>query len=305
MHKDAAERPDPTQIGDVSAPSFAVPPKPETLFIQRAERLRRLAQGHSLSLYLNFVADICEAQHKALAGLPEVALPPPDELAHARQFAMPPLDRSRFEPDPVFDATLDSFLKTAAAISMPSSACEAMQHVKEGDSARRMLFARNALAQAIPLDMLAEHVFVAAALQMHFSRLARRLDPTTLSPVGVGACPACGGAPSASLVVGWHGSHGARYCACSLCQTLWNYVRIRCVACGSTKGISYREIEGGNGAAKAECCNECNCYVKIFHQTIDPAVDPAADDTATTGLDLLTREEGLRRAGFNYFLIGY
>jgi FdhE protein len=305
MSEDAAERPDPTQIGDVSAPPFAVPPKPETLFAQRAERLRRLAQGHDLALYLNFVADISKAQHESLSGLSEVAPPSPDELARARQFAMPPLDRGRFEPVPAFDASLERFLKIAGQIAMPSSACEALQRVSTADAARRLLIAHNVLAEAIPLDMLAEHVFVAAALQIHFSRLSQRLDPSALVPVGDGACPACGGAPGVSMIVGWHGSHGARYCACSLCQTLWNYVRIRCVACGSTKGISYREIEGGNGAVKAECCSECNSYLKIFHQTIDPAVDPVADDIATTGLDLLVREEGLRRAGFNYFLIGY
>ncbi len=49
------------------------------------------------------------------------------------------------------------------------------------------------LADAIPVAALAEHVFVAAALQVHFARLAAQLDAAALVPVGEGACPACGG----------------------------------------------------------------------------------------------------------------
>ena len=164
---------------------------------------------------------------------------------------------------------------------------------------------RNVLADAIPMETLAEHVYVAAALQVHFARLAARLDASTLVPVGDGACPVCGGPPVSSLIVGWHGAHGARFCACSLCGTLWNYVRIKCTLCGSTKGIGYQEIEGGPGTVKAETCDSCRCYVKILHQHKDPALDPIADDVATLGLDLLVREGGYRRGSFNPFLIGY
>ena len=38
-------------------------------------------------------------------------------------------------------------------------------------------------------------MFVAAALQVHFARLAAQLDANALVPVGEGACPACGGPP--------------------------------------------------------------------------------------------------------------
>jgi FdhE protein len=305
MARDATERPDPTQIGDISAPPFVVLPDPAKIFARRAERLRSLAQGHRLALYLSFVADLSEAQHKALAGLPDIAPPSADDLARAREFPMSPLDRSHFEPCGAFDGTLDRLFDLARSIAMPSSACEALQRVATADATRRLQFAHNVLADAFPVDMLAEHMFVASALQIHFARLAQRLDAALLVPVGDGVCPVCGGAPSASIVVGWHGSHGARFCACSLCQSLWNYVRMRCVACGSTKGISYREIEGGGGSVKTECCSECHSYLKILYQTIDPAVEPIADDIASLGLDLLVREEGLRRAGVDYFLIGY
>ena len=139
------------------------------------------------------------------------------------------------------------------------------------------------LANAIPADALAEHVYVAAALQVHFARLAARLDADALVPVGDGACPGCGGPPVASMVVGWRGAHGSRFCACALCGTPWNYVRIKCVLCGSTKGIGYQGIEGERARVKAETCDDCRAYVKVLHQNKDTRLEPFADDVASLG----------------------
>ena len=109
------------------------------------------------------------------------------------------------------------------------------------------------------------------------------------------------------MVVGWQGAHNTRFCSCSLCATLWHVVRIKCVLCGSTEGISYQEIENGPGSGKvrAETCEKCRCYVKILQQQNDPALDPVADDVATLGLDLLVREDGYRRGAVNPYLMGY
>ena len=43
------------------------------------------------------------------------------------------------------------------------------------------------LSNAIPVDALAEHVFVAAAIEVQFARLAAQLDVNALRPVGQGA----------------------------------------------------------------------------------------------------------------------
>src|SRR5262249_59552853 len=114
-----------------------------------------------------------------------------------------------------------------------------------------------------------------------------RLDADRLVPVGDGACPVCGGPPVSSMVVGWNNAHGTRFCACGLCGTLWNYVRIKCVVCGDNGKITYQEIEGSDGNVKAETCGACHCYVKILQQHKDPDLDPVADDVATLGLDIL------------------
>lgn len=305
MTKRSAPLPDPTQIGDVSAPPFAVLPDPATLFSRRAARFAALAQNHPLAPYLSFLAELSAAQHDVARDLPEPAPPSPNDLARAREFAMPPLDRGHFAPDAAVDVVLDRLFDRCGAIPAPEAATAALARVKAADPETRLLFAQNVLADAIPIEALAEHVFVAAALQIHFARRAQRLDAASLVPIADGVCPACGGAPGVSIVVGWHGAHGARFCSCSLCASLWNYVRIRCAACGSTKGIGYREIEGGSGAIKAECCDECGSYLKILYQTKDAALDPVADDVASLALDLLVREDGARRFGVDPYLIGY
>ena len=82
-------------------------------------------------------------------------------------------------------------------------------------------------------------------------------------------------------------------------------MRAKCTLCGSTKAISFREIDGGDGQVKAEVCGACHGYVKVLYQQKDPSLDPIADDVATLGLDLLVRELGFRRGAVNPFLVGY
>jgi FdhE protein len=295
---------DPTAIGEISAPPFVRLPDPSLLFARRAQRLAALAEGHQLGPYLRFLAALSHTQHDTQDGLSDPEMPDLDARERARSFGMPPLDRNKFA-DRTFSETLERLIAAASAIDKPEAAAGALFRLKQMGASEHDAMMRTVLTDAIPMETLAEHVYVAAALQVHFARLAARLDGSRLVPVGDGACPACGGPPISSMIVGWHGAHGARFCACSLCGTLWNYVRIKCTLCGSTKGIGYQEIEGGPGTVKAETCDSCGCYVKILHQHKDPALDPVADDVATLGLDLLVREGGYRRGSFNPFLIGY
>jgi FdhE protein len=305
MSKVGAPRHDPVPIGEVAAPPFCRLPDPLTIFVQRTHRLRALARDSELAPYLRFLGGLTEAQYRIQDELPSPDMPDAATIARAREHGMPPLDRGRFTADAAFEATLERLLSLAQTIDMPPTAAGALTRVIGADPASRDVMVRDLLADAVAVEALAEHVFVAAALQVHFARLAARLDDKALVPVGDGACPACGGPPVASMVVGWQGAHNTRFCGCSLCGTLWHAVRIKCVLCGSTKGIGYHEVEGGPGIVKAETCDECHGYVKLLQQNKDPEVDPVADDVASLGLDLLVRESGYRRGAFNPFLLGY
>ena len=296
---------DPIPIGEIAKPPFARSPDPLAMFARRAERLKLLADGHELRSYLLFLADLCDAQHRLQDGLPAAERPAADTIERSREFGMPPLDRLRFTRDASMEAAWERLLAMAGDIAMPDSARLALARVKAADPVAEAAMVGAVLSNSIPVEALAEHVFAAAVLQVHFARLAAQLDAKTLVPIGEGACPACGGPPVSSMVVGWLGAHATRFCACSLCGTLWNQPRIRCILCGATKGIAYQEIARGPATVKAETCESCRGYVKILHQHSDPSLDPVADDVATLALDLILRDCGYRRGAVNPFLLGY
>lgn len=298
-------QPDPSVIGDVAAPPFVRLPDPLALFAGRARRFRTLATGHELAPYLRFLASLSDCQHRLQEGLPAPEVPSTVARTLAHDHGMPPLDRSRFTADAALDMTLDRLFALAAQVEMPDVARSGLARSRNADAAARQAMVRSVLDDSIPIETMADHVYVAAALQVHFVRKAARLDVASLIPVGNGACPACGGAPASSIIVGWLGAHGVRFCACSLCATLWHVVRVKCVICGSTKGIAYHELDAGPPDVKAETCESCRCYVKILHQHKHPALDPIADDVSTLGLDLLLGESGYRRGSVNPFLLGY
>jgi FdhE protein len=305
MKKAGTPRYDPVPIGEVARPPFVCLADPLSLFRGRARRFLALAARHELAEYLRFLAGLAEAQHRVQERLP-VADPPSEEVRErARESGLPPLPLNCFTFEPVFAATLEGLLARAAAVDMPPAARAALERLNAADIATRERMVGAVLANAIPVESVAEHVYVAAALQVHFSRLAARLAPDRLVPIGKAGCPVCGGAPVCSLIVGWRTAQATRFCACSLCGTLWNYVRIKCTLCGSTENISYQHIEGNPGNVKAETCDSCQAYVKILHQHEDPELEPVADDVATLGLDLLLQEAGYRRGGVNFFLHGY
>ncbi len=283
---------------------FAVLPDPATLFAHRADRFAACAEGHDLAPYLRFMADIARAQAALLLKLPPLAPIAVDLCARATERGMPPIDRARLADDPALAHSIAGFLQGIAAIPMPEPAAAALAGLRADPTAQRQCLA-NALEDAVAADAIAEHVFIAAALQVHAARLAAQLPADVLKPVGTGACPACGGAPVACVLVDRPGAHNARYCVCATCATQWNAVRVTCVLCGNTEGIAYHHIEERDDGIAAETCNACHGYVKLLSQAEHPDLDPVADDVASLGLDLKLQDAGWRRGAVNPFLTGY
>lgn len=305
MSKISSPEPDPSIIGKIMKPPFVRLPDPLQLFVERVHRFRALATGHDLEAYLRFLSHLGEVQYRIQEDLPEPDMPGTDIIARAIEHKMPPLDRSRFTVDAALDVTLDRLLSLSATLDMPASARAALDRVTAADAGARHDMLHAVLADAIPAESMAEHVFVTAALQVHFARLASRLDGGALAAIGDGICPACGSPPTASLIVGWPEAEGVRYCSCSLCATLWNYLRVKCAVCGSNNDIAYEEIDGGNRNIKAETCGACHGYVKVMHQRSEPGIEPVADDVASLALDILVRELGFSRGAVNPYLLGY
>jgi len=308
-------QPDPSTIGRMLKPAFAILPDPVPLFRARAERFALLAESNALAPYLRFLAQLCEVQAILAASLPASESIDPAQVERARAATMPPLDRNALAGSPALHDAVARFLDAAAAIEMPPQAAAGLADLRDGEPAALREMIDNVMADATPFEALPQHLFLSAAVQVHAARLVATLDAAQLVPVETGLCPCCGGPPVSSRVVGWQGAENARYAACAFCGTQWNEVRVKCLACGSTKGIGYKapEDEAGAGAGgkaeeptvKAETCDTCHSWVKIFYSNRNPSLEPVADDVGSLGLDLLMRETEYRRAGFDPFLIGY
>lgn len=295
----------PMDIGEVANPPFAVLPDPASVFLRRSERFAELAPGHQIEPYLVLLSQITRAQHAVQATMPAPAMPSGKQLQLAHDNIMPPISTALMQLDEAADQTFDSLLKQLATEDLAPTARLTLEFAERATPAERRAMMRAVVLDEVPNDAVAEHVLAAAAVQLVFTRLAARLDVASLQRVADGACPSCGGAPSASAIVGWNGAHGTRFCTCSICATQWNVVRIRCLVCGSESGIAYHSIEGGTETIMGETCESCSSYVKMLHQHKEAGLDPLADDVASLALDLTLAKEGWQRASVNPFLMGY
>ncbi|PZQ47986.1 MAG: formate dehydrogenase accessory protein FdhE [Rhodovulum sulfidophilum] len=297
--------PEPSRIGVIAEAPFVIPPDPVALFARRAKRFAFLAETSRLGPYLRFLSDLAASQARLAADLPAPPGIPADQVARARAAALPPIDGATLARSEALHATIAALLDGAGAIPQPEPARAALERARAAAPAERERMVLNLVAATVPVEEAAAHLYVAAGLQLHASRLAAGLDAAGLVPVGTGVCPCCGGRPASSVIMALPRIEGARYAACATCQTLWNEVRVKCLACGSTKGIGYRGLGEGETVIKAEVCDACHSWVKVLYQTKDAGLEAIADDVASLGLDALMRETEWRRAGFDPFLIGY
>ncbi len=299
--------PDPSVIGGVATPQFARIPDPAALFQRRAARLRHLAQGSNLGPYLRFLADLCDAQGRVAASLDPAPAPDPALVERNRSYRMPPVDRAALIASAEMGRIMDALLTEAEPIEMPAPARAALQSLRAAPASDRQALLAELAADRVPDGFAAPAAFAAAALQVAAARAAQVQDAGRLVPIRVGTCPTCGGRPGVSMVTATQHQEGARYACCATCATQWNEVRVKCLCCGSTKGVGYRVIDDGSAdpVIKAEICDECHSWVKIFYQNRDAALEAVADDIASLGLDALLRDSEWRRGGFNPFLIGY
>ena len=292
---------DPSFKGQSSGiePPYAKVPNPHTLFEARARRFAVAAVGAEIGAYLTFLSQVCDAQARVAAATIPPALP---DIEGALAGGMPPLNRDLAREDGAL-ALLRGLLDDLAASPLaegPATVVAALAATDEAERRRMLTAVGDGLFE---VERLGESALVAAALQVWYSFHAAQVPSDRLRNVGETSCPCCGGAPASSTIVGWPQAENMRYLTCSLCQTMWNHVRVKCVACGATTGVSFRSVEGSSGEISAEVCDTCRSYVKQFNQNKNPYLEPVADDVASFGLDLMLREDGWRRAALNPFLV--
>jgi FdhE protein len=309
-------------------------PQARSLFTARAARLRQLANnditgipvGESMQGYLQLMAALVDAQAAVAASLPAetFALPDAAEIALSLEHNMPPLPVSGARPASwrtVFAALLDRLDPLTG--EQPQLA-GVLAQLRELDAAQLEGCADAVLAEVTEgVDPL-HAPFVAAALQVVWAMRASQLDSPAVQPLVTNTlCPVCGSHPVASVIRIGGQSQGYRYLHCSACASEWHMVRVKCTCCEHTSKIAYQSLQtnedkaevvaGADSApinkandpskvARAETCEDCKTYRKIFNQEHDFNVEPLADDLASLTLDLLVGEAGYARASGNPLL---
>jgi FdhE protein len=287
----------PHRADGIRVPDPIVLPNPATLFARRAARLEFLAESHPMAGWLRFIASVSRAQNAAAEQLSTPVAPNDEQTAQAVAATTPPLSLAAHRLQPLWQDMLGLVLRHIDDLSLPTASrglLAALSGVDDDDALDAM--AGRCLGSDISADETAHSVFVTAALQVYFATTAATLDVSKLRLLEQrGLCPVCGHAPASSVVTALGRAPGTRFLHCSLCATAWNYTRAVCTTCGGARSLSLREIEGGNGAVKAETCDDCQKYIKVLYEAKDPKIEPAADDLATLGLDLLVGEAGWSR----------
>lgn len=281
-------------------------PARDSVFATRAARLRQLAVDSPVADYLLLMARLVDAQQNALRGC---NAPPAseDRIALAQAHGMPPLQAVGWPRDPLWRDILRQLVdEVAGGQDVPAEAldvCAALRRALDEDTESLEDLAEAVLSEQHRGVDGAAAPFVMAALQVYWTDLASRFDEKQLpvaSPFGV--CPVCASLPVASVVRVGGQFEGYRYLCCSLCATQWHMVRVKCSHCEDVESVAYQAIEGRAPAIKAETCDRCHTYRKIFYQDKDLHVEPVADDLASLMLDVLVGEAGYSRASGNPLL---
>ena len=281
-------------------------PARDSVFATRAARLRQLAVDSPVADYLLLMARLVDAQQNALRGC---NAPPAseDRIALAQAHGMPPLQAVGWPRDPLWRDILRQLVdELAGGQDVPAEAlevCSALRRALDEDTESLEDLAEAVLSEQHRGVDGAAAPFVMAALQVYWTDLASRFDEKQLpvaSPFGV--CPVCASLPVASVVRVGGQFEGYRYLCCSLCATQWHMVRVKCSHCEDVESVAYQAIDGRAPAIKAETCDRCHTYRKIFYQDKDLHVEPVADDLASLMLDVLVGEAGYSRASGNPLL---
>lgn len=292
-------------LGGVTSPDLIVMPRPVERFAATAIRLEALAADHRAGAdWLRFMAMLSRAQQASSAAGGDLAVTSAQTLAQAVEAGMPPLSADGHHRDPAWRDGLSLLLSSFDADQLPPAAREIIADLRDREPAAIEQLADNFLQAAVAGAETGTVLLIAAALQVYFTRRAAQIDADQIALLPErGLCPCCGSTPIGGVITASGATPGTRYLVCSICSTAWNHVRASCITCGKSRSLALHGIEGDSGAVKAETCDECHSYAKMFYQAKDMKLDPYADDLASVGLDLMVAEAGWSRHAPNPFLL--
>jgi len=255
-----------------------------------------------MSDWLLFLCNLSQAQHEAAQAI-EPPGPEAEIVARTAAAGMPPLAADGHRRHAAWREALRHLLDRFDGEEEALAAV--VTDLKSRSEAELEALADAFLGGSLPQELAGHSLFIAAALQVYFTRLAGGLSAEHLRLLPErNLCPCCGSTSVSALVTASGKTPGVRYLYCSLCSTAWNHVRAVCITCGQSGKLAVRGIEGEEEASiKAETCDDCHTYSKSLYLAKDTELDPYADDLASLGLDLLVSEAGWARHAPNPFLL--
>jgi FdhE protein len=290
--------------GGVKAPDPLILPDPAKRFSNTAARLEVLAAGHPMEDWLRFMTKLVRAQQFAVATLPPLAGLEQSFVEQAVGNRMPPLAADGHRRDPAWRDGLAVLTDQFDDDSKSPQVQAVIAQLRSRDAAAIDNLADEFLHGNIEAADAGAVLYVAAALQVYFTRMAAGLPASDLRLLPQrGLCPCCGSTPISGVITATGHTPGARYLYCSLCSTAWNHVRAICITCGESRSVALKAIEDDAGVVKAETCDDCHSYAKMIYLAQDTKSDPFADDLASLGLDVLVAEAGWSRHAPNPLLL--
>ena len=112
-------------------------------------------------------------------------------------------------------------------------------------------------------------------------------------------CPVCG---SSAQLAKLEKEVGRKILYCSLCETEWRFMRIKCPFCCTEEQKSMKFLEEEKGPYRIDVCEQCKRYIKTLDERKGGddkrAFIPSVEDLATMYLDIVAEKEGYERSWF-------
>ena len=291
--------------GEVAKTAGAIPPllfaNLKSLYSRRAERLRQLAEDHPLGDYLLFAASVVEAQQNAHHDHP-LTIDLTGVLEASASSGRAPLAVKYFSRSAHWQTLLAAIIAELEP-NAPEHVQPVLESLSKASAQELEDLATALLAGEIAQVGSDKAPFLWAALSIYWAQIATQIPGKARAEYGEERynCPVCDSPPVASVVhIGTE--TGLRYLHCSLCESEWHMVRVKCSNCEQTGHLNYWSLDTEHAAVKAESCGDCGSYLKILYQDKDQNVEPVADDLASLILDAKMEGENFARSGVNPFL---
>lgn len=262
-------------------------PRLEGLYSERASRLEALAAKHPMADYLRFTAAIARAQQRLLEQLPL----PAKVNAQLELHDQTPLATTQLPRDPYWRCLLQGLLEQLHG-DAPAPVQAVIEDLQNSSQEHLEMLADALLTGRYPEVGSDRALFLWSALSLYWTQLAARLPLHASTGENRQLCPVCAQAPSASVILG-----GLRYLHCSLCESRWHMVRLKCSNCEQTDKLDYWSLDSKDATLKAESCGDCHSYLKVLYLDRDRELEVVADDLASLALDAELEREGFARSG--------